>query len=87
VTKEKEKRNKKGAKKTRRNKAQCSGDSGGPLVFEHPTEEEEYVIEGIASWGAFYNRSCAFTNRPDVFARISHYKEWIEEIAFPAKEK
>merc|ERR1719397_715257 len=63
-------------------KAQCSGDSGGPLIFKDPKDPTVHVIEGIASWGAFYNRGCAFTNRPDVFARISHYVDWIEDIVF-----
>ena len=29
-------------------------------LFQHK-DKKSWVIEGIASWGAFYNRGCAFT--------------------------
>ena len=80
---------------------------------------DKFIVEGIASWGAFYERGCAFTydddddgdndddddepqnkglskglcaecddvtfslrNRPDVFGRVAHYVDWIEENIF-----
>ena len=30
------------------------------ILFQHK-DKKSWVIEGIASWGAFYNRGCAFT--------------------------
>ena len=30
-------------------------------IFQDPKDPTVHVIEGIASWGAFYNRGCAFT--------------------------
>ncbi|XP_043282897.1 chymotrypsin-2-like [Venturia canescens] len=45
----------------------CHGDSGGPLVADE-------VQIGVVSWG----RPCA-KGRPDVFTRVSSYKDWIDE--------
>ncbi|XP_018403821.1 PREDICTED: chymotrypsin-1-like [Cyphomyrmex costatus] len=45
----------------------CHGDSGGPLVFNG-------VQIGIVSFGV----PCAL-GRPDVFTRVSSFKEWIQK--------
>ncbi|XP_018403820.1 PREDICTED: transmembrane protease serine 3-like [Cyphomyrmex costatus] len=45
----------------------CKGDSGGPLVFNG-------VQIGIVSFGV----PCAL-GRPDVFTRVSSFKEWIQK--------
>ncbi|EFN68767.1 Chymotrypsin-1 [Camponotus floridanus] len=45
----------------------CHGDSGGPLVADG-----EQI--GVVSWGI----PCA-KGRPDVFTRIYHYMDWIEQ--------
>lgn len=44
------------------------GDSGGPLVYN------DEVI-GIVSYGV---SGCA-RNEPDVYARVSHFYDWIKE--------
>ena len=88
------------------------------MLFQDTDDEDKFIVEGIASWGAFYERGCAFTydddddgdedddvdedddddddelcaecddvtfslrNRPDVFGRVAHYVDWIEENIF-----
>ena len=50
---------------TRSGEGICMGDSGGPLVVNG-------LQEGIASWVI----PCA-KGYPDVFTRVSYYREWI----------
>ena len=45
----------------------CTGDSGGPLVAHNQ-------LMGIVSWGYL----CG-SPRPDVFARVSEFRDWINE--------
>lgn len=47
----------------------CNGDFGGPLVVDG-------VQHGVASWG----RSCGRTGFPDVYARVTHFVDWIRRI-------
>lgn len=53
----------------------CGGDSGGPLVLEGRGSSggDEDVLVGLVSWGV----ECADDNYPGVYARISHYYDWI----------
>lgn len=45
------------------------GDSGGPLAHD------EYGVVGVVSYGT---RICSM-GEPDVFTRVSKFKEWIAE--------
>lgn len=45
----------------------CQGDSGGPLVID-------FVLHGIVSWGY----GCALPGAPGVYARTSHFIDWID---------
>lgn len=48
----------------------CKGDSGGPAVDLSSGE-----LVGIASWGQDF----ACSDGPDVFTKVSKYREWIEK--------
>ncbi|GBL87547.1 Proclotting enzyme [Araneus ventricosus] len=51
----------------------CRGDSGGPLMLAH-TDGRFYLI-GIVSFG----KKCAEPGVPGVYARTSHFLDWIEQ--------
>lgn len=55
----------------------CEGDSGGPLQVYHSLECM-YKIVGVTSFG----KGCGTAGLPGVYARISHYIDWIEANAF-----
>lgn len=48
------------------------GDSGGPLVIY---EDDHWTMIGIVSW----TKLCAGNDDPEVYARVSVHKEWIEQ--------
>lgn len=48
----------------------CSGDSGGPLTLGGE-------LIGVVSWGIM---PCGTIGAPSVFARVSHYNNWILSI-------
>lgn len=53
----------------------CHGDSGGPLV---KTDADGHnTLVGIVSWGFF---PCGGPNSPSIYARVSAYTAWIEEM-------
>jgi len=52
----------------------CKGDSGGPIVARMP--DGSLVQVGITSFG---DTNCAIPNTSDVFTRLSHYIDWIQE--------
>ncbi|XP_034934293.1 neurotrypsin-like [Chelonus insularis] len=50
----------------------CDGDSGGPLACKH---DGVFTLYGITSWG----QHCGAANKPGVYVRISHYRDWIDK--------
>ncbi|XP_053597438.1 uncharacterized protein LOC103578371 isoform X2 [Microplitis demolitor] len=49
----------------------CDGDSGGPLACHH---NGVFTLYGITSWG----QHCGKANKPGVYVRIAHYRDWID---------
>ena len=52
----------------------CYGDNGGPFVCRN-SAGGPWVLHGAVSWGS---RSCNATVKYTVFARVSAFREWIE---------
>lgn len=50
------------------------GDSGGPLQCRI-SKNGPWMLAGVTSFGS----GCAEQGYPDVYSRISHYVQWIEE--------
>lgn len=55
----------------------CQGDSGGGLWLRDRRNRTDFVIMGIASYGA----GCAMFNSPGVYVRVSRFRKWIVEKA------
>lgn len=51
----------------------CEGDSGGPLIWNNAGSE---LLVGVTSFGAL--DQCE-GNAPNAFARVSFYRDWIEQ--------
>merc|ERR1711860_13976 len=58
-------------------KDSCQGDSGGPLWWKDPSNQQIYQV-GVVSSG----RGCGRRDYPGIYARVSHYFEWILDAMF-----
>lgn len=54
-------------------KSPCQADSGGPLV---DAKRRHSVLIGVVSWG----EGCAKAKKYSVYSKVSHVREWIEEV-------
>lgn len=52
----------------------CFGDSGGPFVCQNTVGQ--WVQQGIVSWG---DTACSSKSHFTVFARVSVFRQWIED--------
>jgi secreted trypsin-like serine protease len=55
-------------------KSSCHGDSGGPIVVASAAPGG-FLQVGVDSWGV----GCGETGTPDVYARVSSFKDWIDD--------
>jgi len=58
------------------NQGICNGDSGGPLNLQEG--RGQYVTVGVASFGSVMG--CESEKYPHVYARVTHYMDWISWI-------
>ncbi|KAJ6224689.1 hypothetical protein RDWZM_003234 [Blomia tropicalis] len=56
-------------------KGTCHGDSGGPLQCKIGST---WYLAGVTSFGS----GCAKPGFPDVYTKITHYLEWIQQLMF-----
>ncbi len=54
----------------------CQGDSGGPFVVPAEDSPIGFRLAGATSWGI----GCARPNYPGIYARVSHFQPWIEQV-------
>ena len=59
----------------------CYGDSGGPLILDNGNSDP--VLVGVTSWSA----GCANPDYPGVYARVSHFADWINKQIKCARKK
>ncbi|KAF5305580.1 hypothetical protein FQA39_LY01671 [Lamprigera yunnana] len=62
-----------------RNKDSCNGDSGGPLMRVEESDNLQWFVEGIVSFGT----RCGTENWPGIYTRVSDYLDWINENIQP----
>ncbi|GJQ74215.1 CLIPB9 [Trypoxylus dichotomus] len=61
-------------------KDSCKGDSGGPLMSASSSDNSQYYVEGVVSYGA---TRCGTEGTPAIYTRVADFLDWIQQNVKP----
>lgn len=60
-------------------KDSCTGDSGGPLMHYSSNDPNQFIVEGVVSFGP----ECGRKGFPAVYTKVNKYLDWINSRIRP----